>query len=800
MLVWRLGAVLALVLGACAAQPKPRAYESHRYYAIGMRDVPGCEVSPELAADTLGAEFVERVGELSDHWLVRREYDERLHPRSAFDPVVERYSELKTRSSLEKRCVGTSCASERCVSDALASIQPQLLRQRAKRSMDFESVVSSQVGVRAPVPHVHSGNRSDEYAQRFHVTDPLFYKQWHIVNQDAVHDLNMSTLWDTATGRGVKVALIDDGVDYKHPDLAQNFFAEGSYDFNDHTALPDPRLAEDRHGTRCAGEIAAVRNEHCGVGIAPDAKVAGIRILSKPISDVDEAAALNHKFDENAIYSCSWGPPDDGKSMDGPKGLVLKALLNGINKGRGGKGSLFVFAGGNGGNSGDQCNFDGYTNSIYTLTIASVDSNGRHPYYSETCTAIIASSWSSGNGDAIYTTDVTARSRTGCTGTHGGTSAAAPLVAALLALALEKRPELTWRDVQHIIIDATRVVSEEDSGWTTNQAGRKYNDKFGFGVVDATLFMELVAKHTPVPPQAWLDSPVAKQKSGSTRFTPGHSRVSSITITNAMLAQANVEALEHVTVDVWISHPRRGDVQVELLSPHGTRSVLARPRRHDKATTGFPGWTFMSMAHWGEDPRGEWKLNVSSHSENASHVGELAAWGIHLWGTAKDASKARPWTFLPGSLEYNLTLSEAKQSSASGASSAGAVSSTQLAPAPTAAHTAVDDAPTPDTGSLRALWDSTPVWVIVAAVLALAALIGLAAYFGLRRAPARGDYLHVPDEERDTHALQTMQARDLYNAFALDETHVLGEDEEEAQDKYADDESAQSDASASREM
>jgi kexin len=92
--------------------------------------------------------------------------------------------------------------------------------------------------------------------------------------------------------------------------------AYGSYDFNDHVDLPTPVLPEDTHGTRCAGEIAAGKNDYCGVGLAYDSKIAGIRILSGPISDVDEAAALNYGFQNTSIYSCSWGPTDDGRSME----------------------------------------------------------------------------------------------------------------------------------------------------------------------------------------------------------------------------------------------------------------------------------------------------------------------------------------------------------------------------------------------------------------------------------------------------------------------------------------------------
>jgi len=50
------------------------------------------------------------------------------------------------------------------------------------------------------------------------------------------------------------------------------------------------------------------------------------------------------------------------------------------------------------------------------------------------------------------TTDWTKKGGTGCTESHSGTSAAAPLAAGLIALMLEARPCLTWRDVQHIIV------------------------------------------------------------------------------------------------------------------------------------------------------------------------------------------------------------------------------------------------------------------------------------------------------------------------------------------------------------
>lgn len=182
--------------------------------------------------------------------------------------------------------------------------------------------------------------------------------------------------------------------------------------------------------------------------------MAGVRILSGPISNVDEAAALNYGYNNVSIYSCSWGPPDNGQSMEAPSYLIKKAIVNGINNGRTGKGSIFVFASGNGAAHGDQCNFDGYTNSIYSVTVAAIDYKGMHPYYSEACAANMIVAYSSGGGQHIVSGDSSAsfwicshchdqvttdKGKNQCATTHGGTSAAAPNAVGVFALALEAR-------------------------------------------------------------------------------------------------------------------------------------------------------------------------------------------------------------------------------------------------------------------------------------------------------------------------------------------------------------------------
>jgi hypothetical protein len=90
---------------------------------------------------------------------------------------------------------------------------------------------------------------------------------------------------------------------------------------------------------------------------------------------------------------------------------------------------------------------------------------------------------------------------------------------------------------------------------------------------------------------------ILKEMSGGEPIVPGGVR-SSTTVTKTMMERENFEKLEHVTVKVWIAHTRRGDVEVELLSPNGIKSVLAAQRASDAAVTGYPGWTFMTVKHW----------------------------------------------------------------------------------------------------------------------------------------------------------------------------------------------------------
>ncbi|ORX59546.1 hypothetical protein DM01DRAFT_1333009 [Hesseltinella vesiculosa] len=464
------------------------------------------------------------------------------------------------------------------------------------------------------------------------ITDPGFDQQWHLVNQEQHgNDLNVTGVWSQGiTGQGVVVAILDDGLDMDHDDLRDNFYAAGSYDFNDHTELPRPRLSDDTHGTRCAGEIAAMKNDVCGVGVAPDAKVAGVRILSGDITDEDEARALNYKYQENHIYSCSWGPPDFGEVAEAPEGIVLDAIKNGIANGRNGTGTIFVFASGNGGGNDDNCNFDGYTNSIYTITVGAIDRLGHHPYYAEPCSAQLVVTYSSGSGGNIYTTDI---GNNQCTDRHGGTSAAAPLAAGVFALVLSVRPDLTWRDLQHLCVLSAQPFSLEDSDWTLLPSGRMYNHKFGYGKLDAYAIVELAKTFTSVGPQTYLQlsSPPRRRPIPDRTITANQDLVDILTITEDMIDGAGLSRVEQVTATVFIEHGRRGDLEILLTSPHNVTSQLGTPRRNDVSSDGLLDWTFMSVQHWEEDPVGDWTLRIIDW-KNGEFTGYFTNWTLTLWG------------------------------------------------------------------------------------------------------------------------------------------------------------------------
>ncbi|TRZ25690.1 hypothetical protein HGM15179_001409 [Zosterops borbonicus] len=478
--------------------------------------------------------------------------------------------------------------------------------------------------------------------QSTYFNDPKWPSMWYMHCSDNTHhcqsDMNIVGAWKRGyTGKNVVVTILDDGIERNHPDLMQNYDSQASFDVNGNDFDPMPRYDasnENKHGTRCAGEVAATaNNSHCTVGIAFNAKIGGVRMLDGDVTDMVEAKSLSLNPQHIHIYSASWGPDDDGKTVDGPASLARQAFENGIRMGRRGLGSVFVWASGNGGRSRDHCSCDGYTNSIYTISISSTAESGKKPWYLEECASTLATTYSSGESydRKIITTDLRQR----CTDSHTGTSASAPMAAGIIALALEANPFLTWRDVQHIIVRTSRAGHLNANDWKTNAAGYKVSHLYGFGLMDAEAMVTEAEKWTTVPPQHVCVENTDRQ----IKTIRPDSIVRSIYKATGCSDNPNhhVIYLEHVVVRITITHPRRGDLAIYLTSPSGTRSQLLANRLFDHSMEGFKNWEFMTTHCWSEKAAGDWILEICdtpSQLRNFKTPGKLKEWSLVLYGTS----------------------------------------------------------------------------------------------------------------------------------------------------------------------
>ncbi|PIP94281.1 MAG: peptidase S8, partial [Bdellovibrio sp. CG22_combo_CG10-13_8_21_14_all_39_27] len=251
------------------------------------------------------------------------------------------------------------------------------------------------------------------------------------------------------------------------------------------------------------------------------------------------------------------------------------------------------------------------------------------------------------------------------TNTFNGTSSAAPHVSGLIALLLEVNPNLTSRDVKHILattarrIDANRGDSGHplgmdlsghtyEMGWTQNAAGYYFHNWYGFGAADVDAAVAMAKTYS---------TNLGTMKQSNSAFSSGSGNINvaipdeSATGVSRTLTITQNYKIEAVQVKVNITHGRPGDLGIELTSPSGTKSILMNINNallHARKIASQPVWTadltnfvMLSNAFYGENSQGTWTIKVidglgsntgKDFDKATNQTGTLVNWSINIIG------------------------------------------------------------------------------------------------------------------------------------------------------------------------
>jgi len=484
--------------------------------------------------------------------------------------------------------------------------------------------------------------------------DSLFSQQWHLKNTGQGGgkvgvDMHVSSVWDSYKGQGVRIAVVDDGLDLLHPDLAPNADSANHYDWNDDPpdTNPAPVAAfHDDHGTAVGGVAAARGNNSIGVsGVAPEATLVGFRLISSSTDDSVDAEAMSRGKDVIHIKNSSWG--NGGFAWDTlPAGPLMEAARQDATEtGRGGKGTVFVWSAGNGRDDGEQGQKDGATNSMFVTTVGAVTNSGALTVYSETGSHLVVVAPSNGGTRSIYTTDLRGADGINKTGTaqgepadlnymdsFGGTSSSAPAISGAVALMLQANPNLNWRDVKEILLRSSVKIFPTDTGWVSRSGGDaslppiKHHQSYGGGQVDTQAAVTMSTTWPSLGPM------IDEARTSSTIRSIPDNNTTGINIVFDFSTMAPMR-IEHATLKLDLWHSYRGDVEIKLTSPTGSVSTLATKEFEDDGVD-YIDWVFSSVRHWGESAKGLWTLTIKDLA--SGDTGTFRSATLTLFGTSAE--------------------------------------------------------------------------------------------------------------------------------------------------------------------
>lgn len=445
--------------------------------------------------------------------------------------------------------------------------------------------------------------------------DPLLSRQWHLRNlggdlngnpgQNGVAgaDAKVIDAWALQPGgsTNVVVAVLDDGPQYNHPDLAPNVFvntgeiAGNNRDDDNNGYIDDVRGwdfsvglpgdnnptaddFQDRHGTAVTGIIAARGNNSEGVaGAAYNVRWFASRMFKgdEATDDATIATAINYASGRPGPTGTGWRGADITNNSWGggsPSAPMTEALAWGATNGRNGRGVLHVFSSGNGGTG-----LPGYPGRLAAdlpnvLCVGASTDQDLRASYSQYGLGLDLLAPSLGGTYSIVSTDRSGSEGydsgdyTGIDGTSsgfGGTSASAPLAAGVAALALSQSPTLTAIELRNLLryttdrIGGSAALYDKTFPATSGTPARPGTDTFyGFGRINALKALRGISSPrigvylygTPIPRSGSVSTTVFN---GETTDIPVHIRnesLQSVTISSPTVSGTVLTLLDASTV------------------------------------------------------------------------------------------------------------------------------------------------------------------------------------------------------------------------------------------------------------
>lgn len=499
--------------------------------------------------------------------------------------------------------------------------------------------VTQQITGAAGVRHAFQ-DRISPYQQFFVPNDPFFNNppspnnfggQWHLGNNISGANVNVAPAWNrNVTGAGVVIGIVDSGVEGAHEDIAPNYSAANSFDFINNSSTIT-LLSGDVHGHAVAGVAAARGGNNIGVtGAAPFATVSTQRVFNGGSAGSDAAFVNGTLFNSSGgnttikIKNHSYGISAPYVTDTNQVNAVITSSA---------AGTIHVVAAGNDrGNTGQDSNRKDFQNQPQVITVAALGRNGVFSDYSCFGANVFITAPSNSAGQlGITTTDRTGSlgynngsgdyTNANYTAGFGGTSSASPLAAGVIALAKEVNPNMDVRLAKHLlvrtstIVDAGDVTATSDGGWRTNAAGFRFNQNYGFGLINADALTAAAGQ--------FFVTPLVTNNSGTQTVNAAIPDNNATGVTRTVTN--NIAGfMEEVEVTVSITHQARGNIEIYITSPSG---YVSRLNRFFTSTTDNVNWTFLSNAFWGEQAQGVWSVNV--RDVTASNTGTWNSFSVN---------------------------------------------------------------------------------------------------------------------------------------------------------------------------